>query len=58
MIITKPFHTPHDEKEKMRIYRHKGEVRGGNVNNSKKKYDEENQIADNEQKDFQIGQFD
>jgi len=28
-ILTKPFHTPDNEKEKFRVYRRRGEVRGG-----------------------------
>ena len=28
MILTKPFHLPTEEKEQVRIYRRKGEIRG------------------------------
>lgn len=37
MILTQPFHLPEDTTEKMRIYRHKGEVRGTKYESSARK---------------------
>jgi hypothetical protein len=36
MILTKPYHTPDIASEKHRIYKKKGEVRGGKLNIDKK----------------------
>lgn len=56
LIVTKPWHVPDDLKEKMRIYKHHGEVRGGVPKNKPKKKetdadDEQDIIEDHKLKD-------
>ena len=67
LVVTKPWHLPDEMKEKMRVYKHHGEVRGGVTRTKQKKKeseqedeDEDNMIDDHILKhdEFQVGIFD
>ena len=67
LILNKYYHDPSNFKEKMRIYRRRGEVRGEALNKKKFKIQDESETDsskgsesgdDKEEQDFQTGLFD
>lgn len=57
LIVTKPFHLPENVNEKIRIYKHRGEIRGGKEKRKKKVLlgEEKTPENENEQQDFCVG---